>query len=43
VLRKIFRPTREEVGGELRILHEEFCDLYTSCNILRTVKSGKLC
>jgi hypothetical protein len=31
VLRKIFGPTRDEVSGEWRRLHnEELCDLYSS-------------
>jgi hypothetical protein len=33
VLRKIFRPKRDEVTGEWRRLHdEELCDLYSSPN-----------
>jgi hypothetical protein len=35
VLRKIPGPMREEVTGERRRLHnEEFCDLYSSPNII---------
>jgi len=36
VLRKIFRPKRDEVTGEWRMLHnEELNDLYSSSNINR--------
>jgi hypothetical protein len=39
-LRRIFRPKRDEVTGEWRILHnEELNDLYSSPNISRVIKS----
>jgi len=40
VLRRIFWPTRNEVTGEWRKLHnEELSDLYSSPNIVRVIKS----
>ena len=40
VLGKVFVPKREEVRGEWRRLHnKEFCDLYSSPNIVRMIKS----
>ena len=43
VLRKIFGPTRDEVTGEWRRLHnEELNDLYSSHNIVRVMKSRKI-
>jgi hypothetical protein len=39
VLRRIFGPEREEVVGIWRRLHNvEFCNLYTSPNIIRAIK-----
>jgi hypothetical protein len=39
VLRGIFGPTRDEVTGEWRRLHnEELNDLYSSPNIIRVIK-----
>jgi hypothetical protein len=39
VLRRIFRPKRNEVTGEWRKHHnEELIDLYSSPNILRVIK-----
>jgi hypothetical protein len=36
VLRRIFGPKRDEVAGDSRKLHnEEFCNLYSSPNIIR--------
>jgi hypothetical protein len=38
VLRKVFRPKRDDVTGEWRKLHnEELNDLYTLPNIVRVV------
>ena len=43
VLRRIFGPKRDEVTGEWRKLHnEEVSDLYSSLNIVRVIKSGKM-
>jgi len=40
VLRRIFRPERDEVTGEWRKLHnEELNDLYYSQNAIRVIKS----
>jgi hypothetical protein len=40
VLRRIFGPTRDEVRGEWRPLHnEELYDLYSPPNIIRVIKS----
>jgi hypothetical protein len=42
VLRRIFRPKRNEVTGEWRKLHnEELNDLYSSSNIVRRIKSRR--
>jgi len=39
VLRRIFRPRRDEVKGEWRRLHnEELNDLYSSSNTVRVIK-----
>jgi len=43
VLRRIFGPRRDEVTGEWRNLHnEELNDLYSSPNIVRVIKSGRM-
>jgi len=43
VLRKIFGPRRDEVTGEWRRLHnEELNNLYSSPNIVRVIKSGRM-
>jgi hypothetical protein len=40
VLRKVFGPTRNEVTGEWRRLHnEELCALYSSPNMIWAIKS----
>jgi len=42
-LRRIFGPRRDEVTGEWRKLHnEELNDLYSSPNIVRVIKSGRM-
>jgi hypothetical protein len=43
VLRSVFGPTRDEVTGEWRKLHnEELNDLYSLPNIVRVVKSRRM-
>jgi hypothetical protein len=43
VLRRIFRPKRDEVTGEWRRLHnEELNDLYSSPNIIWVIKSRRI-
>jgi len=43
VLRRIFGPKRDEVTGEWRTLHsEELNYLYSSPNIVRVIKSGRM-
>jgi hypothetical protein len=43
VLRRIFGPKRDEVVGELRELNnEELYNLYSSPDIIRQVKSGRM-
>jgi len=42
-LRRIFGPRRDEVTGEWRRLHnKELSDLYSSPNIVRVIKSGRM-
>jgi len=43
VLRRIYRPKRDEVTGEWRKLHnEELHDLYCSPSIVRVIKSRRM-
>jgi hypothetical protein len=43
VIKKIFRPRREEVTGDCRkFLKEELHDFYSSPNITRVTKSRKM-
>jgi hypothetical protein len=43
VLRRIFEPKRDEVTGEWKKLHnEELHDQYSSPNIVRVIKSGRM-
>jgi hypothetical protein len=43
VLRRIFRPKREEVAGDSRRLHsKELHKLYTSRNNIRVIKSRRI-
>jgi len=43
VLRRIFGPSRDEVTGEWRRLHNtELNDLYSSPNIVRVIKSRRM-
>ena len=43
MLRKIFGPTRDEITGERRKLHNgEMNDLYSSPNIFRLIKSRRM-
>jgi hypothetical protein len=43
VLRRIFGLKRDKVIGEWRKLHnKELRDLYSSSNIVRVIKSGKM-
>jgi hypothetical protein len=43
VLRRIFGPSREEVAGGWRTLHnEELHNLYTSSDISRVIKSRRM-
>jgi hypothetical protein len=43
VLRRIFRPKRDEVTGEWRKLHnEELPDLYSSPSIIKIIKLGRM-
>jgi hypothetical protein len=43
VLRRLFRPKRDEVTGGWRKLHnEELRDLYSSPSIIRMIKLGRV-
>jgi hypothetical protein len=43
VLREIFGPQRDEVTGQwIRLHNEELNDLYSSPNIIRVIKSGRM-
>ena len=43
MLRRVFRPKRDEVTGEWRKLHnEELNDLYSLPNIVRVIKSRRM-
>jgi hypothetical protein len=43
VLRRIFGPKRDEVTGDWRKLHnEELHNVYSSSNIIRTIKSRRV-
>ena len=42
LLRRIFRPRRDEVTGKWRRLHNEVNDLYFSPNIVRVIKSRRM-
>jgi hypothetical protein len=43
VLRRIFRPKRDEVTGEWRKLHNgEFHNFYSSSDIIRQIKSRRM-
>jgi hypothetical protein len=42
-LRRVFGPKREEVVGGWRIVHtEELCNLYSSPNLIRVIKSRRI-
>jgi hypothetical protein len=44
VLRRIFGPTRDEVTGDWRKLHNRVLhNLYSSPDIIRQIKSGRMC
>jgi hypothetical protein len=43
VLCRICGTKREEMVGSWRKLHNEFCNLYASPNIIRVIKSRRMC
>jgi hypothetical protein len=42
VLRRIFGPNREEDGSWRKLHNDELHDLYSSPNIVRVIKSGRI-
>jgi hypothetical protein len=42
VLRRIFRPKRDEVTGGWRKLHNEIYEMYSSPSIIRIIKSKRM-
>jgi hypothetical protein len=42
VLRRIFGPKRDEVMRDWRKLHKELCNMYSSSNIIRMIKSRRM-
>jgi hypothetical protein len=42
VLRKIFGPKREEDGSWRKLLNDELHSLYSSPNVVRTIKSRRM-
>jgi truncated hemoglobin YjbI len=42
VLKRIFGPKRDKITEEWRKLYEELNDLYSSPNIVRVMKSGRM-
>jgi hypothetical protein len=42
VLRKIFGPKREEDGSRKKLHNDKLLNLYSSPNIVRVIKSGRM-
>jgi hypothetical protein len=42
VLRRIFGPKREEDGSWRKLYNDELHSLYSSSNIVRVIKSGRM-
>jgi hypothetical protein len=42
VLRKIFKPKREEDGSQRKLHNDELCSLYSSPNIVMVIKSRRM-